>query len=174
VCSGSVRWLRWSGKSTTSREASPRWVGALGPAEEERGRLVRSGDGEPVMEKGAEVAASLPADSEASGTDNMQGRRGPFLPARPEDGWDIMDSSASTWGNGTARRCAEAEHACTLKTAMRVPAAVASREGYAEQTLSVRHCPAEPARVLDAEATRGEERCASAPCLRGYTWAKGS
>jgi hypothetical protein len=31
---------------------------------------------------------------------------------------------------------------------------------------------AELARVLDAEATRGEERCTSAPCLCGYTRAK--
>jgi hypothetical protein len=34
------------------REASPRWVGAPGPAEEERGRLVRSDDGEPIVETG--------------------------------------------------------------------------------------------------------------------------
>jgi hypothetical protein len=33
---------------------------------------------------------------------------------------------------------------------------------------------AELARVLDAEATRGEERCASTPCLRDYMWVKGS
>jgi hypothetical protein len=33
---------------------------------------------------------------------------------------------------------------------------------------------AELAKVLNAEATREEERCASAPCLCGYTQAKGS
>jgi hypothetical protein len=43
--------------------------------------------------------------------------------------------------DGTARRCAEVEHARMLQTAVRVPAAMASREGYAERTLSVRHCP---------------------------------
>jgi hypothetical protein len=48
-------------------------VGALGPTEEERGRLVRSGDDESVTETGAEAAASLPTDSEASGKDKMHG-----------------------------------------------------------------------------------------------------
>jgi hypothetical protein len=65
VRGGGVGWLRWSGKSATPRRASSKWVGALGPAEEERGRLVRSGDGEPVAETGAEAAASLPVDGEA-------------------------------------------------------------------------------------------------------------
>jgi hypothetical protein len=50
VCGGGVGWLRWSGKSTTPWEASLRWVGAPEPAKEERGRLVWSGDGEPVAE----------------------------------------------------------------------------------------------------------------------------
>jgi hypothetical protein len=53
------------------RKVALRWVGAPGPTEEERGRLVRSGDGEPVAETGSEAAASLPADDEASGTDKM-------------------------------------------------------------------------------------------------------
>jgi hypothetical protein len=66
---------RW--KSTTPQKATPRWVGALGPTEEERGRLVRSSNGEPVMETGVEATASLPADSEASGMDKMHGE-GPF------------------------------------------------------------------------------------------------
>jgi hypothetical protein len=65
------------GKSTTPRKAAPRWVGALGPTEEERGRLVRFGDGESVAEIGVEAVASLPADGEASGTDKMHGE-GPF------------------------------------------------------------------------------------------------
>jgi hypothetical protein len=65
VRGGGVGRLRWSGKSATPRRASSKWVGALGPAEEERGRLVRSGDGEPVAETGAEAAASLPVDGEA-------------------------------------------------------------------------------------------------------------
>jgi hypothetical protein len=51
--------------------------GAPGPAEEERGRLVRSGDGEPVVETGAEAVTSLPADIEASGMDKMH-VEGPF------------------------------------------------------------------------------------------------
>jgi hypothetical protein len=55
--------------------------GCSGPAEEERGRLVRSGNGEPVAEIGVEAVASLPVNSEASGADKMQGRRGPFVPA---------------------------------------------------------------------------------------------
>jgi hypothetical protein len=80
MCGGGVGWLQWLGKSTTPQEASLRWVGASGPAEEERGRLVRSGNGELVAETGAEAAASLPADSEASGADKMQGRRSPFAP----------------------------------------------------------------------------------------------
>jgi hypothetical protein len=65
------------GKSTTPRKASPRWVGALGPAKEERGRLVRSGDGEAAAKTGAEAAASLPANSEARDVDTMHGG-GPF------------------------------------------------------------------------------------------------
>jgi hypothetical protein len=65
------------GMSTMPRKAALRWVGAPGPAEEEMGRLVRSGDGEPVAEIGAKVAASLPADGEASGMDKMHGE-GPF------------------------------------------------------------------------------------------------
>jgi hypothetical protein len=40
------------GKSTTPQKAALRRVAALGPSEEERGRLVRSGDGEPVAETG--------------------------------------------------------------------------------------------------------------------------
>jgi hypothetical protein len=80
VRDGGVGWLRWLGKSTTPREASPRWVGASGPVEEERGRLVGSGNGESIAETGAEAVASLPADSEASGADKMQGRRGLFVP----------------------------------------------------------------------------------------------
>jgi hypothetical protein len=65
------------GKSTTPRKAALRWVGAPGPAEEERGRLVRPGDGEPVVETGAEAVASLSMDGEASGMDKMHGE-GPF------------------------------------------------------------------------------------------------
>jgi hypothetical protein len=61
------------GKSTTPRKAAPRWVGSPGPAEEERGRSVRSHDGEPIVETGVEAAASLPTDGEASGVDKMHG-----------------------------------------------------------------------------------------------------
>jgi hypothetical protein len=86
-----VRWLQWSGKSTTPREASPRWVGAPGSTEEESGRLVRSGDSEPVTKIGVEEAASLPVESEVSGADKMQGRRGPFVPTQLEDGHDSKD-----------------------------------------------------------------------------------
>jgi hypothetical protein len=67
-------WLRWSGKSATPRGTSLKWVGAPGPAEEERGRLVRSGDGELVGEIGAEAVASLLVDDEARGADKMHGR----------------------------------------------------------------------------------------------------
>jgi hypothetical protein len=62
VRGGSVGWLRWTGKSTTPWDASPRWVGALGPGGEERGRPVRFGDGESIVETGAEALASLPMD----------------------------------------------------------------------------------------------------------------
>jgi hypothetical protein len=65
------------GKSTTARKAALRWVGAQGPTEEERWRLVRSCNSEPVMETGAEAATSLLVDSEASGVDKMHGE-GPF------------------------------------------------------------------------------------------------
>jgi hypothetical protein len=47
-------------------KAASRWVGAPGPIEEERGRLVRSGDSEPVVEIGAEATVSLPVNGEAS------------------------------------------------------------------------------------------------------------
>jgi hypothetical protein len=36
-------WLRWSGESATPREASPRWVGAPGPAHEDGRRVRRLG-----------------------------------------------------------------------------------------------------------------------------------
>jgi hypothetical protein len=49
--------LRWLGKSATPRGASPKWVGAPRPIEKERGRLVRSGDGEPVPKIVVKVAA---------------------------------------------------------------------------------------------------------------------
>jgi hypothetical protein len=140
VSGDGVGWLRWSGKSTTPREASLRWVGAPGPTEEERGRLVRSGDGEPIVETGAEAATSLLVDSEASGADKMQGRRGPFVPARPKDGRDNKDGSTRVWGNGTARCCAEVEHARALQTTAMVPTVAASFEGYAKRTLSVCRC----------------------------------
>jgi hypothetical protein len=65
------------GKSTTPQKEAPRWVGAPGPAEEEMGRLVRSSNGEPVTETGAEASASLLADGESSGMDKMHGE-GPF------------------------------------------------------------------------------------------------
>jgi hypothetical protein len=84
------------------QEASPWWVGAPGLAEGERGRLVRSSDGEPVAKMGVAAVASKPADSEASGTDKMQGRRGPFVTARPEDRWDSKDGSTHARGSGTA------------------------------------------------------------------------
>jgi hypothetical protein len=40
------------------QKAAPRWVGDSGPTEEERGRMVRSGDGESVAETGVEATAS--------------------------------------------------------------------------------------------------------------------
>jgi hypothetical protein len=52
VRSGGVEWLWWSGRSATPQGASLKQVGAPGPAEEERGRLVRSGDGESIMKTG--------------------------------------------------------------------------------------------------------------------------
>jgi hypothetical protein len=61
------------GKSTMPRKAAPSWVGASGPVEKERRRLVRSGNDEPVVKTGAEEVASLPADGEASGADKMHG-----------------------------------------------------------------------------------------------------
>jgi hypothetical protein len=73
VCGGGVGWLWWSGNSATPRGASPKWVGAPGLVEEERGRLVRSGNGEPVVEIGAEAVAPLPVDGEARGADKMHG-----------------------------------------------------------------------------------------------------
>jgi hypothetical protein len=49
--------LRSLGKSATPRGASPKWVGAPRPTEKERGKLVRSGDGESVPKIVAKVAA---------------------------------------------------------------------------------------------------------------------
>jgi hypothetical protein len=62
------------GKSTTPQKAALMWVGAPRPAEEERGRLVRSFDSEPVAVTGAKAVASLPVDGEASGADKMHGK----------------------------------------------------------------------------------------------------
>jgi hypothetical protein len=70
---GSSGW----GKLTTPQKATPWWVGAPGPTEEEWGRLVRSVDGEPVTKIGAEAATSLPTDGKASGVDKIH-REGPF------------------------------------------------------------------------------------------------
>jgi hypothetical protein len=111
----------------------------LGPAEEERGRPVRSDDGELVVEIEAETTAFVPADSEAGGTNKTQGGGGPFVPVWLEDGWDITDGSMHERGKGTAWCGAEAEHARAVQTAVRAPAA--SHEGYAERRLSVHRCP---------------------------------
>jgi hypothetical protein len=109
-----VGWLQWSGKSTTPREASSRCVGVPGPVEEERGRLVKSVNSEPVSETGAEAVASLPTDSEASGAGKTQGRRGPFVPVLPEDRHDSKDGGTRVWRNGITQHCTEAEHAHAL------------------------------------------------------------
>jgi hypothetical protein len=61
------------GMLTMPREASLRWLGALGPAGEERGKPVRSGDGESVVEIGEGAVTSLPTDRRQDGVDNMQG-----------------------------------------------------------------------------------------------------
>jgi hypothetical protein len=107
-------------------------VGALGHAEEERGRPVRSGDGELVTEIQAEAAASVPADSEAGGVNKTQGGGGPFVLTWLEDGRDITDGSTRTGGKGQLS---------AVQTAARAPATAALREGYAERRLSVRHYP---------------------------------
>jgi hypothetical protein len=87
----------------------------------------------------AETAASIPADSEAGGTNKTQGDGGSFVPAWLEDGWDITDGSTHERGKGTAWCGAEAEHTRAVQTAARVPAA--SREGYVERRLFVHPCP---------------------------------
>jgi hypothetical protein len=111
VRDGGAERLRWSGKSATPREASPRWVGAPGLAEELRGRPVRFGDSELIAEIEAETTASVPEDSEAGGTNKTQGGGGPFVPTWLENGRDITDGSTCTRGKGTTRCCTEAEHA---------------------------------------------------------------
>jgi hypothetical protein len=83
----------------------------------------------------------LAMDSKARGADKMQGRRGPFVPAWPEDGRGSKDGSTHGRGNGTVPRYVEAEHTRALQTTMRAPAIAASHEGHAERTLSVRRCP---------------------------------
>jgi hypothetical protein len=69
VSGGSGGW----GMPTMPREASPGWLGAPGPAGEERGKPIKSGDGEPIAKTGEGAAASLPADRRQDGVDNMQG-----------------------------------------------------------------------------------------------------
>jgi hypothetical protein len=59
-----------------------------------------------------------------------------------------------------------------VQTAVRVLAAAASREDSLSGLCLYAVVRAELARVLDAEATHGEERCASALCLCGYMGAK--
>jgi hypothetical protein len=66
--------------------------------------------------------------------------RGSFYRGKHRDRRDITDGRTRAWGKGTARRCAEAEHAHTVRTAARAPTAAASREGYAEWSLSIRRC----------------------------------
>jgi hypothetical protein len=85
VHSGSPGWLLGQGKSTMPQEASLRWVGAPGSAREERGKPVRSGDGEPVAEIVAGAVTSLPTDRKPGGLDNMQGGA-PFIHLRMERG----------------------------------------------------------------------------------------
>jgi hypothetical protein len=70
---------------TTLQKTSPRWVGAPGPTGEERGKPVRSDDGEPVAETGEGAAASLPMDRRQDGAGNMQGGA-PFIHARMKRG----------------------------------------------------------------------------------------
>jgi hypothetical protein len=96
----SAQWLLWSWKSATPREASPRWVGAPGPTEEERGRLVRYGNGELVIKMEVEMAVSVPADNEAGGVNKTHGGGGPFLPMRLED---RRDSSVRRRGGAHMR-----------------------------------------------------------------------
>jgi hypothetical protein len=136
-----ARWLLWSRKLATPREASPRWVGAPGPTEEERGRPVRSADGELVTKIEVEMAVSVPADNEAGGVNKTHGGGGPFLPMRLEDRRDIMDGSMHARGRGTARCGVEVEHTCTVQTTARTPVQVASHEGYTERSLSIHRYP---------------------------------
>jgi hypothetical protein len=62
---------------------------------------------------------------------------------RKEGEREVTDRRSGTHarGEGTAWCVAEAEHARMAQTAARVPAAVASCEGYAEWSLSIRCCP---------------------------------
>jgi hypothetical protein len=65
---------------------------------------------------------------------------GHFYRGKHRDRWDIKDGSTRVRGKGTARHSAEAEHTRTVQTVARAPSAAASREGYAEWSLSVRRC----------------------------------
>jgi hypothetical protein len=73
VCGGDAGRLWWSEKLAMPRGASPKWVGAPGPTEEERERLVRSGGSEPIAKTGPEAVAPLPTDGEYRGVDKMHG-----------------------------------------------------------------------------------------------------
>jgi hypothetical protein len=81
-CAG---WLWWSGEVDHTSESCFEVGGCSRTCQGRKGRLVRSGDGEPVVEIGAEAVSSLPTGGEAIGTDKMHWE-GPFY-SYVGEGW---------------------------------------------------------------------------------------
>jgi hypothetical protein len=74
VRGGGAGRLRWSGKSARPREASPRWMGALGPAHED-GRCVRRfGTDVTVETEVRRDRGGLLKEGSGGGMDKMNGR----------------------------------------------------------------------------------------------------
>jgi hypothetical protein len=74
VRGGGARRLWWLGKSATSWEASPRWVGAPGPAHEDGRWVRRLGTDGAVETEARHGRGGLPEGGSGGGADKLNGR----------------------------------------------------------------------------------------------------
>jgi hypothetical protein len=92
VRDGGAGWLRWTGNADHASGSFSKVVGCSWTCRGRKGKkLVRSGDGESVMEIGEGAVTSLPTDRRQDGVDNMQG------------GGHLLYACARREGDGMAR-----------------------------------------------------------------------